>query len=138
MLSFISAVRELTLMSPSEEAPVTFGPVGDALGGRSFSLQAESGNTNVRVCGEPKECGPPSPSHSWVTGSERGDDLSRFAQMVRAGTQGFWVSRPLYPPGCLALPSLLGPPTGGLRLTRTLMGRGSSLPSGCFLCPVSS
>lgn len=41
MLSFISAVRELTLVSPSEEAPVTFGPVGDALGRRSFSLQAE-------------------------------------------------------------------------------------------------
>lgn len=33
MLSFISAVGELTLVSPSEEAPVTFGPVGDALGG---------------------------------------------------------------------------------------------------------
>lgn len=48
------------------------------------------------------------------------------------------MTGPLYPPGCLALPSLLGPPTGGLRLTRTLMGRGSSLPSGCCLCPVSS
>lgn len=135
MLSFISAVRELILVS-SEEAPVTFRPIGDAVGG--WELFSAGRNTNVRACGEPEERGPPSSPHSWVTGPKRGDDLFRFTQMVRARTQGSWVSGPLYSRGCWLYPHFLVRPTGGLHLTRTFVGRGFSLPSGCFLCPVSS